>query len=196
MGTEMEVWLQVVQRVDAAEAAGSIGPWDDELPPDKLLEDEPSPGDIVETRELEDLGATELTLGNGMRVAFRHSDLLEDQILLSGFAPGGLSEEPLDSFRNASLGCMLAEEMGMFGFKPPALLDMLAGMRVSISAAEGAFWRKISGDLSPLDLEVAMQLIHKLFTHEVCCSLTFDRKKSPIPMPAKDPLAKTTNTSD
>lgn len=49
-------------------------------------------GSIVSERTFQALGATELTLSNGMRVCFKSTDFLEDEVLLSGFASGGLSE--------------------------------------------------------------------------------------------------------
>lgn len=86
---------------------------------------------------------------------------------MQGFAPGGITEQPPSLVAESSISCMLAEEMGMFGFKPHVLMDVLAGRRASVAASVSSFWRLLSGDLSPLDLETAMQLIHKLFTTEV-----------------------------
>lgn len=77
------LWLvQVVGRVDAAEAAGKITPWAEELPPDRLMQEAPTAGTVTGERDLENLSARELTLGNGMRVVYRQSDLQDDQILL------------------------------------------------------------------------------------------------------------------
>ena len=53
-----------------------------------------------------------------VQVTYMKTDYLEDQVLLSGFAAGGLSDVPLKAFRSASLGCMLAQELGQFGYKP------------------------------------------------------------------------------
>lgn len=74
--------MQVLRRVDAEEAAAAIDPWTDELPPERLLAEEPTAGSVAAERDLESLGARELQLSNGMRVVFRPSDLQDDQILL------------------------------------------------------------------------------------------------------------------
>jgi hypothetical protein len=67
--TEQEL-AEVVLRVDRAEACGEIGPWEQSdahtsvIPAGK----EPQPGEIIARREWPDIGATELILGNGMKV--------------------------------------------------------------------------------------------------------------------------------
>ena len=59
---------EVVARVAAQEAAGEIEPWRQQDTPACLLPELPTPGSIVSRRALPALGATELTLSNGMRV--------------------------------------------------------------------------------------------------------------------------------
>ena len=72
-----------------------------------------------------------------------------------------------EDFRTAGFSAMLAGELGTFGFKPHVIGDILAGKRVEVKPSEGAFWRSISGEQSPHDLETCLQLIYKLFTHKV-----------------------------
>jgi len=38
------------------------------------------------------LGLVELVLANGMKVAYKYNDRLDDEVLLSGYAPGGLTQ--------------------------------------------------------------------------------------------------------
>ena len=78
---------QVVQEVDAAEERGDIGEWSQEGQPEHILAEEPARGEVVSERVLPALDAVELTLGNGMRVTFRPSQLMDDQILLSVRVP-------------------------------------------------------------------------------------------------------------
>jgi hypothetical protein len=89
---------------------------------------------------------------------------------LQGFAPGALTEQPLSQRVNAGVAVTLAEEMGVFGCKPNVMDDILAGKRVCIRSSIAAFWRTIGGEVSPLDMHIAMQMIYKLFTSEVCAS--------------------------
>lgn len=53
-----------------------------------------------------------------MQVCYKCTDLLDDQILVTGLAPGGLTEVSQDEYRTASFGVTLASEMGLFGLKP------------------------------------------------------------------------------
>lgn len=75
--------LQIFERVNNAEQAGTLEEWSHEGLPERLLEHEPQRGSIVREQPLNGLDATELHLSNGMRVTYRHSDLMQDQVLLS-----------------------------------------------------------------------------------------------------------------
>jgi len=55
--------------VDAQEAAGAIEPLPEDDTPTSILQADPEPGEIVDRKEYPVLGATELTLSNGMRVS-------------------------------------------------------------------------------------------------------------------------------
>lgn len=52
------------------------------------------------------------------QVCYKKTDFLGDQILLTGFAPGGLTEVPQQDFKTCSMANTLAQELGPFGFKP------------------------------------------------------------------------------
>ena len=109
-------------------------------------------------------------------MAYKRTDWLDDQILVTGFAAGGLTEVPREQFRTCSMAVTLATELGPFGIKTqvrhvPALaekgfqklcwlschaaylpvpvqdmVDLLAGRRVDLRAAEGAYWRSFAGE--------------------------------------------------
>ena len=53
-----------------------------------------------------------------LQVTFKRTDFLKDQVLLSAFAAGGLTEVPQRDFRSASFANVIAGELGMFGFRP------------------------------------------------------------------------------
>jgi predicted Zn-dependent peptidase len=124
----------LIQKVEAMERQGLLGPFEHHsLVPDHLISPMsiPSPGLISfqETR-YGSLGViTEMRLQNGLRVCHKFSDLKEDEVLISGFAFGGLSEVPQDLFITASLTTAIASQLGALGFKPSVLQDVLAGER-------------------------------------------------------------------
>lgn len=158
---------EVVACVAAAEAAGSIQPWPYEDAPVELVGELPPPGQITSRIELPELEATELVLSNGMRVTYKRTEFLHDQVLMSGFAAGGLTEVPESDYRCVSFANVVAGELGMFGLRPEVMSDVLAGKRVDVSVGESAYWRTFGGDQSPEDLETALQLVYRLFTETV-----------------------------
>lgn len=56
------------------------------------------------------------------------------------------------------MGSTIAGEIGVFGYRPSMLMDMLAGKRVEGGTKVGAYMRTFSGDCSPSDLETALQV--------------------------------------
>ncbi|CAN6844505.1 hypothetical protein HID58_047161 [Brassica napus] len=109
--------------------------------------------DVTHQLEYPEVGVTELTLSNGMQVCYKSTDFLDDQVLFTGFAYGGLSELPESDYISCSMGSTIAGEIGMFGYKPSMLMDMLAGKRVEVSARLRPYMRTFSCDRSPTDLK-------------------------------------------
>lgn len=64
-------------------------------------------------------------IGGSVQVCYKVTDLLDDQILLTGLAAGGLTEVPISEYRTASFGVTLAMEMGLFGLKPEVMMSCL-----------------------------------------------------------------------
>lgn len=65
---------------------------------------------------------------------------------------------PEDEYISCSMGSTISGEIGIFGYKPSVLMDMLAGKRAEVSTKVGAYMRTFSGDCSPTDLETALQV--------------------------------------
>ncbi|XP_050218354.1 zinc protease PQQL-like [Mercurialis annua] len=157
--------LKKVQlKINTLEAEGKICPWDDENIPEEIVSVKPKPGSVLHQLEYSNVGASELILSNGMRVCYKCTDFLDDQILFTGFSYGGLSEIPESNYFSCSMGSTIAGEIGVFGYRPSVLMDMLAGKRVEVGTKLGAYMRTFSGDCSPSDLETALQLVYQLFT--------------------------------
>ncbi|GLT79042.1 hypothetical protein SLA2020_505520 [Shorea laevis] len=158
---------KIVSKINNLEKERSISPWDDEQIPEEIVNREPTPGDIVEQFEYPNIGATEMILSNGMRVCYKCTDFFDDQVLFTGFSYGGLSELPESEYISCSMGSTIAGEIGVFGYRPSVLMDMLAGKRVDVGTKLGAYMRTFTGDCSPTDLETALQLVYQLFTTNV-----------------------------
>lgn len=154
----------VVSRINSLEKGRSILPWDDEHIPEEIVSIKPNPGSVLQQYEHLNIAATELILSNGMRVCYKCTDFLDDQVLFTGFSYGGLSELPEMEYFSCSMGPTIAGEIGVFGYRPSVLMDMLAGKRAEVGTKLGAYMRTFSGDCSPSDLETALQLVYQLFT--------------------------------
>ncbi|KAL9252986.1 Zinc protease PQQL-like-like protein [Drosera capensis] len=158
---------RVVSKVTSLEEAESISAWDEEHIPEEIISVHPDPGSVIYQSEYLNIGVSELILSNGMRVCYKQTDFLDDQVTFSGFAYGGLSELPEVDYFSCSMGSTIAGEIGVFGYKPSVLIDMLAGKRAEVGTKLGAYMRTFSGDCSPTDLEIALQLVYQLFTTTV-----------------------------
>lgn len=60
------------------------------------------------------------------------------------------------------MGSTIAQEIGVFGYRPSVLMDMLAGKRAEIGTKVGAYTRSFYGDCSPSDLETALQVLFSI----------------------------------
>eukprot|EP00899_Mesostigma_viride_P018829 jgi/Mesvir1/26948/Mv20668-RA.1 len=156
----------VLVKVAALEASQDLEPWQEDDIPTEIVRAPPASGHIVKKRKVDQIDAVELVLSNGMRVCYKKTDFLDDQLLMRGFAYGGLSELPEEEFRSAAMAASIAGEMGIFGFKPAVLSEMLAGKRVAVAPSISAYRRGFNGDCSPDDLETSLQLLYQLFHHE------------------------------
>ncbi|XP_031108210.1 zinc protease PQQL-like isoform X1 [Ipomoea triloba] len=157
----------VVLKINTFEQEQSIPPWDEENIPEEIVSVKPSPGWIMQQFEHQNVGAFEFDLSNGMRVCYKCTNFLDDQVLFTGFSYGGLSELPESEYFSCSMGSTIAGEIGVFGYRPSVLMDMLAGKRAEVGTKLGAYMRSFSGDCSPSDLETALQLVYQLFTTNV-----------------------------
>ncbi|XP_068334934.1 zinc protease PQQL-like [Pyrus communis] len=157
----------VVSKVNRLEEERIISPWDEEQIPEEIVNTKPNPGNIVQQVEYSNIEATELILSNGMRVCYKCTNFLDDQVIFTGFSYGGLSELPESEYFSCSMGPTIAGEIGVYGYRPSVLMDMLAGKRAEVSPKLGAYMRSFVGDCSPSDLETALQLVYQLFTTNV-----------------------------
>ena len=74
-----------------------------------------------------EIGATVLTLSNGVEVWLKPTDFKNDQILFSSYAPGGMSLATEADYKSASLATAMVGVGGMGGLNPVDLSKMLCG---------------------------------------------------------------------
>jgi zinc protease len=129
-----------------------------------LVEKVPAPGKVVTRRTIAEVGATVLTLSNGVEVWLKPTDFKNDQVLISAYAKGGASLAAADDYPEATLATSLIGVGGLGGLNPVDLSKLLAGKIASASPTVGTYTHGISGQASPRDLETALQLNYLAFT--------------------------------
>ena len=124
----------------------------------ELVEKPPASGKVASRRAVPEIGATVLTLSNGVEVWLKPTDFKNDQVLFSAYAPGGVSLAPEQNFNSASLATAMVGVGGMGGLNPVDLSKMLSGKIAQASPSIAEYQQGISGSSTPKDLETALQL--------------------------------------
>jgi zinc protease len=130
----------------------------------ELVPQPPTPGRIVAEKKIPELGMTELTLSNGVRVVLKPTDFKSDQLLFQAFSPGGTSLAPDSLFVPARTASSVVAVGGIGSFSATELEKALAGKSVNVSPSIGAYQEGIAGGGSPKDASTIFQLIYLYFT--------------------------------
>jgi zinc protease len=136
----------------------------DEVSDKPLLNIKLAGGKIVGEKFVSEIGVTELTLSNGVKIILKPTDYKNDEILISSFSPGGTSLYPDGDFQSASYATPVVTRGGISEFNSIQLPKLLTGKRVSVSPYIGEQSEGINGFAAPKDLETALQLIFLYFT--------------------------------
>jgi zinc protease len=136
----------------------------DTTPTEPLLADIPEPGEIIETKTIEEVGITEWELSNGIRVVLKPTDFKADEILFRAFSPGGTSLATDEDFIPARTAAQVIGSGGLGEFNAIDLRKKLAGKVVSVRSSIGELEERIYGSASPKDLETMFQLVYLTFT--------------------------------
>jgi zinc protease len=125
-----------------------------------LVPQPPRPGTIAEERTIPELGVTEWRLSNGARVVLKPTPFQNDQILLSGFSPGGLSLVSDKAYLSGSLAASIVRQSGVGRFDRLSLEKALAGKAADLTSYIGETEEGVRGVASPRDAETLFQLAY------------------------------------
>ncbi len=145
-------------------AAREIKAWDDGGPGVPLMAKSPTPGPVVATKALTEIGATEWTLKNGVRVVVKPTTFKTDEVRIAGIASGGTSLASDADYDSAKFGDDLAAQGGVGTFDATALRKALAGKVAFASASIDELEETVFGSGSPTDLDTLFQLVHLRIT--------------------------------
>ena len=141
-----------------------VDPWVDETLDQPLLAEQPTPGQVTETQTYAELGVTEWTLSNGVRVVLKPTDFQNDEVIFSASSPGGTSLVPVKDLESARFATAVLGQSGVGEFGAVELGKALAGKVASASPSISELEEGITGGAAPDDLETALQLTYLYFT--------------------------------
>ncbi|HXT70763.1 MAG TPA: insulinase family protein [Vicinamibacterales bacterium] len=124
----------------------------------------PKTGAVTKSNVRADVGITEWTLSNGVRVILKPTTFKQDEIVFRAFSPGGTSLAADDELIWAEPAAALMQSSGLGSFSRIELGKMLAGKIAGVAPYIGALDEGLSGSASVKDVETMFQLIYMTFT--------------------------------
>jgi zinc protease len=154
----------MLRTVIARASTAPVDPWKEATAGRALVEKDPVAGKVTGRRSVAEIGATVLTLSNGVEVWLKPTDFKNDQILFTSYAPGGLSLASEKEFKSAAIATAMVGVGGMGGLNPVDLSKMLSGKIAQASPSISQYSHGVSGSATPKDLETALQLNYLALT--------------------------------
>lgn len=149
--------LDIIANVKKTEITAYI----DKFKSEPLVKEEDLTGSKVVTKtENKDLGITELTLKNGVKVVIKKTDFKNDEILFSGYSLGGTSLYSDQDYLSAYFSSNIINESGVGNFDNTELEKKLKGKEVELTPYIDDLKEGFSGKCSPKDFETMLQLTY------------------------------------
>ncbi|MDP4206185.1 MAG: insulinase family protein, partial [Bacteroidota bacterium] len=184
--TEQEA-LSIIDKVETS----TVEPYVDKVASAQLMKELPKGGKVVAERKLPEYNAVEWTLSNGVKVAYRYSDLNKDQILFSSVSPGGNSLLAKTDLPSALYTDSMVNGFGVADYDPVTLSKILTGKNVSVNVTLGTLSEGISGSSTPKDFETMLQLTYLYFEKprfdQTIYKSSMDRTRSMLQNAQNDP---------
>ena len=138
--------------------------YQDDFSAKTLFDKQMTAGSIVKTSEIKEVGLTEFTLSNGIKVLVKPTNFNDSQILFRAFSKGGNSLVPLKDYLNADYAAPIVESGGIASFNNITLQKILTGKEVGLSPYINNVNEGFSGTATPKDAEILFQLLNLYFT--------------------------------
>lgn len=157
--TEEEVFTLLVSLENI-----TVEAYQDDVLDKPLIEGELQAGQVVETKQLEEVDAVEWKLSNGATVVVKTTDFKDDEILFSAYSPGGNSLYGQADDISADLASNIVSMSGIGDFNQITLDKLLADKVFSVNPYIGELTEGFRGRSSVKDVEVLMSMIYLYFT--------------------------------
>jgi zinc protease len=145
-------------------AEAQVEAYVDEVSDAPLMEVTPTPGSIVSSEVIEEIGVTVMELSNGARVMLKPTDFKDDEIVMQAYSPGGSSLAPDSIYRSAAVADQLVAQGGLGEFSIVDLQKALTGIAAGVGPSISTLTEGLRGSASPQDVETWFQLINMQFT--------------------------------
>lgn len=145
-------------------AKAEVKPYEEAAVAAALLEKAPAPGKITGEKVNKELGLTELTLSNGVKVILKPTDFKNDQVVMNASRFGGTYLFDVKDRFSAEFASTVVAQMGVSTFSPVDLRKVLAGKSASVSTRISPTAEAVNGQCSAADLETMLQLTYLYFT--------------------------------
>jgi zinc protease len=129
-------------------------------------------------KEIKDLGLTELTLANGIKVIIKPATSPRDRVYLQGIRPLGADDFSEASYFSAKFAAQLVLQAGLGELSKEVAEAYKKEHQVSISANINDFESNISGASPSGELEIMLQLIYRYFLYPGKDSIAYNRELS------------------
>ena len=136
----------------------------DNVKNEPLIAKLPKAGSIVKETKNEQLGYTELTLSNGVKVALKHTDYKKDQVILGGTGFGGDNLYGAKDYRNLQMFDQVIGVSGLGNFSSTELEKALAGKIANADLSMDQRTTTVNGSSTPKDVETMLQMVYLYFT--------------------------------
>lgn len=148
----------------AAVDGETIEAYVDEMKSEPLIPNLPAPGKIVSEKTLDQWGATELTLSNGVKVIVKPTKFKADEIIFSAEAFRGTAPLSADNDTDIKNIELVLSSNGLGTYTEIDLQKYLSGKQANVNLEIGNFHSELSGFTTPKDLPTLMELLYMTMT--------------------------------
>ena len=144
--------------------ARTLEPYRDSVVSGPLMARTPVPVAITREGAIPEVDVTEWTLANGVRVVLKPTTFMNDQVVLSGTSPGGMSLVADSLVISANFATTVANVGGLGELNAIDLRKILTGKTASANVSIGERTEGVFGSSSARDVETMLQLVYLRFT--------------------------------
>lgn len=130
-----------------------------------LVKKAPKAGKLKKAIINTEVGTTEWTLSNGIKVIFKTTEFKKDEILMTAYSQGGMSMiDDVNDLPSAMLATDIISMSGIANFSATELQKKLTGKVADVDPGINGYSEIMSGNSSVKDFETMLQLNYLYFT--------------------------------